>query len=483
MERFIRDKYEHKRYITVENGGLGGQAVSRHRFSRLASQPNTGPLGPRPPQSTSTSYSSGYDTTPSVRRTGPSSMSYGGRFSRPVQPAKELATGSGTRKSFAMRNSTGGYPVNAMQRASTLKQLLAMGFSQDIAVRAVDIGNGDLQKALDWVLQQDTTAENTTNNAAPPQEAQKDLLDFEEAPATASTSAPRAAASNVMATETLIPSTRKDTAKPATNDFADFADFGDFQRALPSATHGKNPTPDSKDISAAVTKNPILASSLADLYKKSPPKAAVSSHAGKRPHLQASVSPTQNKSSPGITPKSSSSQRGEDLGLTTFESLSPKNLHLPTRSFPTINLTRSSGNVHVEAKRATGKKDDLPPPPPPQAKLYESTADNPPPTPPPPEDGAPAMDHVSEQEAKPMPTQNGDQKTNGGHEDNTVKPKEEEEEEDPFAALSMMALSSATSAQKRKKDKSAPSLSKGNAPSLPRVDGAQNEINLDELLS
>lgn len=494
MERFIRDKYEHKRYITVENGGLGGQAASRHPSSRLTSQPKTGPLGPRPAQSTSTSYAVGYDTTPSTRRTGPSSMSYGGRFSRPVKPTNESLRGSRTGTSLASGNSTGGHLANAMQRASTLKQLLAMGFPQDIAVRAVGIANGDLQKSLDWILQQGSTVQNTTTHAGPPQQANKDLLDFDEAPASASSSAPKATAPKVMETEALIPSTREANPKPATNDFTDFADFGDFQRALPSTPHGKSPTPATKDSSAGVTKNPILASSLADLYKKSPPKPAISSNVGKTPNPQLSASPISHKSSPHSAPKPSSSQRGEDLGLTTFESLSPKNLHLPARSFPPINLASPSGNVHVEAKTASGKKGTLPPPPPPQTNLYPCTADNPPPTPPPPkddtssspEDGTSATVHDSEQE-KPIPKSNGNQETNGGHEeshqDNTATTKEEAEEEDPFAALSMMALTSATLAQKRKKDKSVPTLSKGNAPALANAEGAQNDFNLDELLS
>ncbi|KAI0566523.1 Ubiquitin-associated protein [Gracilaria domingensis] len=499
MERFIRDKYENKRYITVENGGLGGQTVSRNRSSRLAPRSTPGSLGPRPAQSMPESRQAAYDSAPTVRKTGMSSISYGGRFSRPVKPMREPQRTVAVGKPFT--SSTG--RSNAIQRASTLKQLLTMGFPQDVAVKAVEAGDGDLQRSLDWVLQQDGKSMNQARDAAPPRPLQKDLLDFDEPSApTAPTAAPQRSVPKVMATESLISSTAKDSsaesnATPATNSgFADFADFGGFQQTLPSAVSPKGQSTSNLP-STTTPKNTPLTSSLANLYKKSPPNPTTApSHIS--PFSQA-VSPLQfpNSSVQAVSKTGAGdTHKNEDsLGLTTFESLSPQNLRLTGKTIPSMRLSEQKQPAGVQAPyKISSTNEPPPPPPPPEHMLFPGTLASQPPPP------SPQLESNAKQTSatqnlggtcKEVQSDSPGSKTEAKEEtpkNNSTEKEEEqgkkEEEVDPFAALSMMALSSATSAQKKRKANKASSLPKTLETSSPKgTEVVQNSINLDELLS
>lgn len=501
MERFIRDKYENKRYITVENGGLGGGPLPTSSFGAPAYGYPSGGLGRRPQQPVKDRpYDTGYDG--SSRRTGGSSMSYGGRFNSGGMPNV-----SGSR----VRTTGGGYsakqnvgiptrPGNAMQRAGTLKQLLDMGFSTELAGRAVEVSEGDLQRAIDWVLQNKNSRglpPQAASNPVPkrlPKETVKDLLDFDGPLPTSkpAVKAPKAASFEPL---TQAPPPQASPANLGNDGFADFADFGAFECALPTTKPTGTEQP-------SAPPNGTLGA-LASLYKQSPPRAPLSSSGGvgqiqktspshgpggsrpsipqfaklatvhtglpnrnkfvnpkqttrRNPSAQKPLSPLMQVKSP-ITPSKPSK---EDLGLTTFNSLSPANLPPTSRDFsknsppPPKPIEGQHSNGHVVPPQT-------PPPPPMQDAPAPRTTDAPPPTTTPPR--TPQQFNLQN---KPITEPNG-QGVEGGVEKNssdksqtpeatatkTADPKQEEpakeeENEDPFAALSMMALSSATSTLK-----------------------------------
>ncbi|CAN8077032.1 unnamed protein product [Agarophyton chilense] len=510
MERFIRDKYENKRYITIENGGLGGQTVGRNRSSRLAQRPTQNSLGPRPEQAMPVAHQAAYDTTPTIRKTGMSSMSYVGRFSRPVktypqQPQRTTVTG----KSFT--SSTGN--ASAVQRASTLKQLLTMGFPQDVAVNAVEAGEGDLQRSLDWVLQSDgkSTSQSPAPSTIPPRDVQKDLLDFDEPPASALGSASALAsapahqplAPKTVATESLISSTATDSSSKhmTSSGFADFADFGAFHQPLPSVLPSvlpsaislkqqQNISPLTSTDMAATSTNEALKSSLSNFYKNSPKPTAASSHFQRFPKAS---SPFQFSISSSQT--IGKTRTNEDsLGLTTFDSLSPQNLKLAGKSIPAISLSEQSLHSGTAVPHTLlSTSEPSPPPPPPEHLLFPDPTANQPPPPSPKLDSTAnqvpsskkqgqrheelqrtdSVSKVEKEEVLPKNDQNGTNEKN-----------EEEEDEDPFAALSMMALSSATKAHRKQKGKKESITPKALETSTSKgAEGTQSSINLDELLS
>lgn len=273
MERFIRDKYEKKRYITVENGGLGGAesrgqqkpATQSNSFAQPKFQtPTTSTLGPRPFQSTTPSHDV---RRPMGRKAMP--LSYGDTF-RSSSIAGPNQVGNGRRKASDAR--VLGKPGNAIQRASTAREIMKMGFSADIAARAAEAGSGDLQKAVDWVL------ENCSSAHEPPKKKQEqpiqDLLSFNDADWGEKSNGQKAWAESRIKTHssTTVTMTTTTTSN-VQNDFEDFADFGAFESALPIAQApkvGPSPTP-------SVRSN-TLGGSLSALYTQgaTTPNASIS---------------------------------------------------------------------------------------------------------------------------------------------------------------------------------------------------------------
>lgn len=281
MEKFIRDKYEKKRYITVENGGLGG--ASNERELRRAAPSNsldprntTGKLGPRPSQS-ALKYD---DIRGTVRKSAP--LSYADTFRPPATsrnpPSSVTRTHmSSSFKPFTSSQTSLSKPGNAIQRASTVREIINMGFPADLAAKAAQAAEGDLQRAVDWVL-----ANNNAAQQPPKQQVQPvmDLLDFgDSSPPAKTNGVPGATASELP----LKPEVKTKPAAAADDDFTDFADFGAFESALP-ATGGVS----SAKRSAPQTSPESLSSSIAGLYAQGMENAAASSftqlqNVGKKP--------------------------------------------------------------------------------------------------------------------------------------------------------------------------------------------------------
>ena len=79
----------------------------------------------------------------------------------------------------------GSLRVNAIQRASTMKELINMGFSAEHDALAVEATEGDLQKIVDWVLKHrdNGVRDNGVSYVQLPyqQPQQLDLLEFADA--------------------------------------------------------------------------------------------------------------------------------------------------------------------------------------------------------------------------------------------------------------------------------------------------------------
>lgn len=438
MERFIRDKYEHRRYITTENGGLGGQSATIDRFSRSASRIPDNRLGHRPEQRSMSSRQS-YDNGPTIRKTGNLATSYGGRFGRNTGHWNDSMRQFSARTNLSSNSlhSTSNRPTDPMQRAGTLKQLWGMGFPQELCLKAVDVAQGDLQRSIDWILQQDKNQSKSSSLKAPPRQEQKDLLDFDdpEKPIQDSNPMPasKRAVSSLMDTESLIEPRRAEptAAKPADGGFTNFADFNAFGQALPSAKQQASSSIGSGSTISSST-NSAVPKSLMDLYKKSP-SVTISSRAGQSQPIKVP--------SPRHVPETPLSQKlgnsgylqtnKTDAGLTTFESFSSKNVR------PSGNET---GPSQARAPM-TSSTIASPAPPPTQASPLPSTATNPPPTSSPP----PKEQNEIKVEAKAeIDPESGD--AGQGH-------PVEKEDEDPFAALSLLALNTASSNSKKERKK------------------------------
>lgn len=407
MEGFIRDKYEAKRYITVENGGLGGALPGRFGASSAFSSSNT--LGPRPTQQPVMPRR--YDD---VGRST-SSMSYASRFQ---------SNGSHPPPPRALPQSDPKSHLDAVTRATTLRELVKMGFSTQLSLRAVEAASGDLQRAVDWLLQD--VAKDAPSKSAPalaptrPSTTSKpvaaDLLDFSDTPGNP-------------------PATKASTVKTDTN--SDFADFGDFERALPTASSVSTSAIPSTQGSKS------LSSSLADLYKQ------------KRPAVPPPLS--SDLKSPAHGPaKTASGSANRNTGAlnVTGESIENVKTGLPVFGIkPSIPSTNDSqrpfGFQNHEATHSTPNLQNAQPPPPPMQEMaFPASEDGPlPPSP-----TTHSMLHLNAKRLE-NPAAPSEMK----HESQVRKAPiklEREEDQDPFAALSMMALSSASSSKK-----SAPILS------------------------
>lgn len=240
MEKFIRDKYEKKRFITLENGGLGGaeseRALRKGSFSSAStasdmSQSSLG-LGLRPPQTYPT-----YNNLGASIRKGGRPLNYSDTF-RSDAPSAPLSAWTrnmlpvDSRNVMATSQASLSRPKNAIQRASTVREIMNMGFPAELAARAAEAAQGDLQRAVEWVLANSPDAHRPPP-PPPPKAPQKDLLDFDEPISGVNMNGLQG---NGM--QASIP--KNDGAVKSSSyvqdDFADFADFGAFESALPSAT-------------------------------------------------------------------------------------------------------------------------------------------------------------------------------------------------------------------------------------------------------
>jgi Putative GTPase activating protein for Arf/UBA/TS-N domain len=223
LERFIRDKYEKKLFASIENGGLGGVDHAARR---------------RPGGSAATSYDH--------RRHEYTSSSSQKQWPRPYDAELVPYQQSSRMRSSAAtseRISSSKHSTSPYQRAETMKQILDMGFPAHLAVRALEESNGDLQSAVEWVLQHnaDIGGEDqlrlpraTVVGPRPAQHpvsnqlaSQGDLLNFDGYPSTAPATA---GAPGALAKASAGQSA------PWPTDGEDWADFGAFNSALPAAT-------------------------------------------------------------------------------------------------------------------------------------------------------------------------------------------------------------------------------------------------------
>lgn len=466
MERFIRDKYESKRYITIENGGLGGQAAG----PTYGVTSYSGTLGSRPQQVRGNqSYASGgYDNAQTVRRTGTSSSSYSSRF------------GSGSRlsasaSSFSQTGRTGGVmaqsskmqgsrPVNAMQRASTMKELINMGFSAQHAARAVEATEGDLQKAVDWVLEHRDTGVrgNGISSAQPPyqQAQQRDLLDFgEPVPSLKVNAEPPKSASarpKAMSNDFLMSTaSQTNSAVNNANSEADFADFGAFESALPT------PAKKTHESSSAAT-NGSLSSTIKTIYRQSPPLRSAPNMSG-MPHTVridqpkqpgTPQSPARTRPSPKLMAMKAEAEQARknipetDLGLTSFTSLAQSQKAFSSAARDTQHVP----NISIAGETSGNLDHAVPPPPPPQVVAVPNlTKDPASPTPPPPDTPPPDIAPLKDAETVKSVPQNSQtpEDKEGDKSAQQTATQEEEEEDDPFAALSMIAMKTAKSTSKK----------------------------------
>lgn len=419
MEAFIRDKYEHRRFITVENGGLGGQLPSRgssmsSSTTRSSSFRNItiGSTRPRqnvPPQSNNTPYDDPHSSSKNKN-------TYANRFSNTTQQAQPGVK-------------------NPVARASTLKELVNMGFSTDLSLRAVEVSGGDLQRAIDWVLQHSSNSPPRPASKQPKPKKEVDLLDFSD-PDPELNSKPE---------QTSQPQSKVD----------DFADFGEFESALPSNTNKAN--------------NTSTLSSLADLYKR---PSYSSSSAPSNPQ------PTQRNTA--ITPPAQTTLRNQSnlglagINLNVSNSASPSKAPLsPTPSSVPVSTSDSSNSANtnkhlagdLRLQQTNGNQQQgltkntksnvtetmssrlpssvlslssTPPPPPMQEEAIVATQGGPPPPSPP---KASSQDENQGTNADVVHMNNQTNESNG---------RKQDEDEDPFAALSMMAMSSATANRKKR---------------------------------
>lgn len=508
METFIREKYEKKRYITVENGGLGGQppAASSRRSPYFPTGNALSSLHRDDPQS-----GGRYDDG-ATRRGTAMPLSYGDRF------------GPGASMNKAVRNVTNnagrfnagrmlGRPGNAFQRANTMKELLNMGFSTDLAARAVEASAGDLQKAVDWVLER-----NTLNNAPDPRPTtlsqhpvERDLLDFgtrEAAPQSRVQSTipavarVAAAAPKSMATELLAPRSRVTASAPQAADSEDFADFGAFESALPATTS------DAPSISGSTVKGP-LSNSIASLYAQSN-KVTTNAVPSLSLSPKSKAVPTTNVVSGVPRDRISSPDKKSFSPVSKAKPFLPTSPSaIPRFTWPTENNATAKRKVHAppassvasSANNAANMGNPLaatmPPPPPPMEEISIRNKDiiPPPPNSPPPSSPHPSKDEVSQPNAAPQTNGANNESKNEtvnppteNVESNGMSKKVEDAEEDPFAALSMFALSSAKSKKKQPPPKpivTSPQLTE--ADSVPSeaptaVPAGGGEFDLDALL-
>lgn len=476
IERFIREKYENKRYITVENGGLGGLSSSRENI-RGSYVPAAGTLGQRPyqPNNTTVHMPARYEDVSVQRSWGQSSTSYGSRFGSKATTSntsgntvtRTTASGKFNANRGSLVRTTRG---NAIERANTLKELINMGFQAGLASRAVEAAQGDLEKAVDWILlnnAKDQEHKQPPQNVSRPR-LEEDLLNFEDKKATsqpASRPVPKA-----VNTEPLFQNATKkvSTAEPVVNSFTDFADFGAFESALPAKQSGP---------SAQSATNGSLGTSLASLYSRKPTQPRSPVQTGIHHHLRMQQQPkneTLAQLSPKVSPKlpfernnmmkihsplsarkpalKASSPSSIDLGLTDFTALANKKSPQHTISKVENSSLSISDSTYANLTREkhTTSKTSTPPPPPMQRALEPRSEEYPPPATTPPGSsadevlGALSTNPIEENNSS-LPLQDTKEAKGSQPPTESAEPEPEPEEDvDPFAALSMMALTSAS---------------------------------------
>lgn len=415
MEAFIRDKYEHRRFITVENGGLGGAEMRSSSSSALKS------LGPRPKQAAPPRRP--YDD---VRLS--SSSSYGASFnhSRSHAPQPSDLSKSSLR--------------NPLARATTLKELVNMGFSTDLALRAVEASDGDLQRAVDWVVHNSGHAKTESSfQSVCSNPFETDLLDFSD------DSVPNPSTMSCTTTPTTTLQLVAGGKQPKPSYVADFADFGDFESALPSV---KTVQPENKPVASA--SNAIDKGehngNLADLYHKLAPSAITK----KRENLNSKLSnnSTQAGTSLQVVKSVSNALTEKSSPEHPVGRLSPKAAVDSSKlGLPFIDLKDTSTRARIQranpimnnhVSKSNPKPTPGPPPPPPiqEAAIMTATGGPPPPSPP-----ANKSQQMSEERTRGESMAVEPQVSK---EERPEKAFREQGDEDPFAALSMMALSSAS---------------------------------------
>lgn len=483
MELFIREKYEHKRYITVENGGLGGQGPNRGGFNNppasIQAPRQMGSLGTRPIQS---SYSIGNQTmqSSSTRFSGFGNASSVQSTIRATPKQLHTSFGRTTQSGFggSSNDNSTSQLQGAMRRASTLREIMNMGFSTDIAARAVEASNGDLKRALDWVLEQDDQTQTGTkgNQTAQVKTSIPDLLsDVSIAPTMNAPANPKSETTLLNGSKTASQPTKTDDA------FADFADFGDFESALPAAS--SKVTEASSQINSTPGAGFPSGDALRKLYEQGPkpqapqPGLTPSAIATKiqSPLRQAlaqrpvpNISPLRkpmgtpmntspSKPWPGLQEKPDfnltsapnkssslpSSAINKPLTPITMQSQLP-----PTKS--TMSALVASQNALVSnsgaPKNASSLSPSPPPPPPEETAIVETSAVPPPTAPPPVNANDPAESEQKElKDASPAEDQQAVETTEDSTPEDHIEDDKKVDDEDPFAALSMMALSSAKS--------------------------------------
>lgn len=410
-------------------------------------------------------------------------LSYGDRFGPGASTKRPEQSGTSSVGRMIRGTIAGGNlrPGNSFQRANTMKELLNMGFPTELAARAVEASAGDLQKAVDWVLEH-----KTSNNAPVTQRSNllqpaphRDLLDF-GAPATtpqfyaaAARPAAAAVAPKSMATEVLAPHSGLSAAAVQPSFDEDFADFGAFESALPAATSNIPAKP------VIVSSIPVAAPSIPVTAPKGPLSNSIGSLYSKGPSVTNRTvfcTPPKQKPTPGKKPLHGMS--GLSLSSPDRKSLSPVSKSFTPTSPSAIPKFSWRAEVKVAPKRSSAPHvvsaatpainatsavnvPAAPMPPPPPLPVEEPWSDM---IPPPPSCPPPTDDEVSGADAVVIPQHNdtadekdrmetvNSPKSEKNIESNRTSAKVDEAEEDPFAALSMFALSSAKS-QKKTPDK------------------------------
>lgn len=428
MEGFIREKYEHRRFITVENGGLGGEPVrgASSSFSSLGSRPKQA----APPRQL-------YDDVGGSASSGLSRFSNKPQF-QPSQPPAPPRS--------AVRN--------PLARATTLRELVNMGFSTDISLRAVEASSGDLERAVNWILQNSDQAVTAPKPQAtvPAKNTETNLLDFDDENSTSSSlKAPVATTEKPSISQ--LPGVM--SAKPS--HVADFADFGDFESALPTTHKSQSHVQTTENTYAGKS---AFRSNLADLYKKPIPSASMK-QAGTLDSKLATSSISapaglhMSKSSPApFLEKGSYKSPGRADSKVTMDR---SKLGLPFIDLQNAKLSQGDTKAkeisgHVSNKSIRQPITRSPPPPPMQEAAIMTTKDGPSP----PSPLISTVPQISEEKHREILSGKKPESTDTSEE----KQEAVEDDEDPFAALSMMALSSATTNKTKSKPNSNNKLEK-----------------------
>jgi stromal membrane-associated protein len=281
MERFIRDKYERLLFASEEvaRHSAGSRPVTEASYREGRGSPNHGfERG----SGATAGHLANHDS-PDISH----HMFVEHHGAHGSERGRLTTSGLGRRPAQSPAHSE----ISPYQRAETMKQILDMGFPPRVAARALEVSRGNLERAVDWVLQNEAsvyeppdnrfaTAEQIAEVAAPrssqPGPTHSDLLDFttENPPLTYAK----------PGQEVRIHATKAGVDPPAwVASDEDFADFGAFESALP-ATAATKPTAGTTLIGAApgrmdfttTASTPVLAnegskisgSSLASLYAK-----------------------------------------------------------------------------------------------------------------------------------------------------------------------------------------------------------------------